>query len=162
MIGNPKKQENEISSFIEGERIKLLTKVPIFKEPLLVEVRGSQIALTKREAQFISALCKRCLKRRFPSKLKLRSLFTFGLVRARNGFTVPCCSDGIARRAEERAATPSAFDATSSISTQQSSPSRYFLADLHQCLMVVNGPNLRPTEHIDLKLGLQRPQQDAD
>jgi Fe2+ transport system protein FeoA len=39
--------------FIEGESIKLVTKVPIFKEPLLVEIRGSQIALTKREANLI-------------------------------------------------------------------------------------------------------------
>ncbi len=51
--------ENSISKllhfgFVEGERIKLITKVPIFKEPLLVEIRGSQIALTKREARLIT------------------------------------------------------------------------------------------------------------
>lgn len=38
--------------FIRGERIKLRGKAP-FGEPLLVEVRGSTIALRKREAQCI-------------------------------------------------------------------------------------------------------------
>jgi len=46
--------------FVEGEKIKLLTKVPIFKEPLLVEIRGSQIALTKREACLIKIRNEQC------------------------------------------------------------------------------------------------------
>jgi Fe2+ transport system protein FeoA len=39
--------------FVEGEKVELITKVPLFKEPLLVSIRGSQIALTKRQAGII-------------------------------------------------------------------------------------------------------------
>lgn len=40
--------------FIDGELIKITRKAPIFKEPLLVEVRGRSIALSFSEAEMIS------------------------------------------------------------------------------------------------------------
>lgn len=39
--------------FISGERITLIRKAPLFGEPLLVEVRGSQYAISKSEASLI-------------------------------------------------------------------------------------------------------------
>lgn len=39
--------------FIHGEIITIKKKAPIFKEPLLVEVRGRMVALTKSEAQLV-------------------------------------------------------------------------------------------------------------
>lgn len=40
--------------FIEGEKIIFLRTAPIFKDPILYKVGGSQIALTKSEASCIN------------------------------------------------------------------------------------------------------------
>lgn len=39
--------------FFEGETIRVLKRAPIFKEPLLVEVRGRMVALSKSEAALV-------------------------------------------------------------------------------------------------------------
>lgn len=39
--------------FIAGELIKITKKAPLFKEPLLVEVRGRMIALSASEASMV-------------------------------------------------------------------------------------------------------------
>lgn len=39
--------------FIDGEKIKVTRKAPLFKEPLLVEVRGRSIALSFAEAELV-------------------------------------------------------------------------------------------------------------
>ena len=39
--------------FIHGELIIVKKKAPIFKEPILVEVRGRMVALTKSEAELV-------------------------------------------------------------------------------------------------------------
>jgi len=39
--------------FIHGEKIKVTRKAPLFKEPLLVEVRGRSIALSFSEAELV-------------------------------------------------------------------------------------------------------------
>ncbi len=39
--------------FIHGEKIKITRKAPLFKEPLLVEVRGRSIALSFSEAELV-------------------------------------------------------------------------------------------------------------
>ena len=39
--------------FVHGEYIKITKKAPVFKEPLLVEVRGRSIALSFSEAEMI-------------------------------------------------------------------------------------------------------------
>ena len=50
---------NEIESrlmllgFLDGQVIRVTKKAPLFKEPLLVEVRGRMIALSKDEASMI-------------------------------------------------------------------------------------------------------------
>lgn len=36
--------------FCQGQKIKVLKKAPFFKDPLLVEVRGSQIAISASDA----------------------------------------------------------------------------------------------------------------
>ena len=40
--------------FIHGEKIIIKKKAPIFQEPILVEVRGRMIALTKNEASMVT------------------------------------------------------------------------------------------------------------
>ncbi len=39
--------------FIEGAKIEIKLKAPIFHEPFLVEVRGRMVALSKSEAQMV-------------------------------------------------------------------------------------------------------------
>lgn len=39
--------------FIDGETIQVTKKAPLFKEPLLVEVRGRSVALSFSEAELI-------------------------------------------------------------------------------------------------------------
>lgn len=39
--------------FIDGETIRVTKKAPLFKEPLLVEVRGRSVALSFSEAELI-------------------------------------------------------------------------------------------------------------
>lgn len=40
--------------FMDGEIIKVTRKAPLFKEPLLVEVRGRLVALTSDEARLVA------------------------------------------------------------------------------------------------------------
>jgi Fe2+ transport system protein FeoA len=40
--------------FLESEKIKVLSKTPFTGDSLLVEIRGSQMALTKSEAELIN------------------------------------------------------------------------------------------------------------
>jgi Fe2+ transport system protein FeoA len=40
--------------FVNGATIEVKKKAPLFKEPLLVEVRGRLIALSKAEAELVS------------------------------------------------------------------------------------------------------------
>lgn len=40
--------------FIYGEKVVVKKKAPIFKEPVLVEVRGRMIALTSSEAALVN------------------------------------------------------------------------------------------------------------
>jgi len=40
--------------FMDGEFIRVTRKAPLFKEPLLVEVRGRSVALSFDEAQLIT------------------------------------------------------------------------------------------------------------
>jgi Fe2+ transport system protein FeoA len=40
--------------FIAGEEIRITRKAPLFKEPLLVEVRGRAVAMTFDEAGLVS------------------------------------------------------------------------------------------------------------
>lgn len=40
--------------FMDGEVIRITRKAPLFKEPLLVEVRGRLVALTADEARLVS------------------------------------------------------------------------------------------------------------
>ena len=40
--------------FIDGATIEIKRKAPLFKEPLLVEVRGRLVALSKAEAELVS------------------------------------------------------------------------------------------------------------
>jgi Fe2+ transport system protein FeoA len=40
--------------FIDGETIQVTKKAPLFKEPLLIEVRGRSIALSFSEAELVS------------------------------------------------------------------------------------------------------------
>lgn len=44
--------------FLPGERVLVKTKAPIFKDPILVQLQGMQIALTRFEAMqiFISSV----------------------------------------------------------------------------------------------------------
>jgi Fe2+ transport system protein FeoA len=44
--------------FLSGETIRVTKKAPLFEEPLLVEVRGRKIALSKDEAQIIKVEVK--------------------------------------------------------------------------------------------------------
>jgi Fe2+ transport system protein FeoA len=39
--------------FLDGEIIKITKKAPLFKEPLLVEVRGRSVALSFEEAELV-------------------------------------------------------------------------------------------------------------
>jgi Fe2+ transport system protein FeoA len=39
--------------FIEGECIRVVKKAPFFKAPLLIEVRGRNVALTLEEAELV-------------------------------------------------------------------------------------------------------------
>ena len=39
--------------FISGEDLTLIRRAPLFGEPLLVEVRGSQFAISRAEAELI-------------------------------------------------------------------------------------------------------------
>jgi ferrous iron transport protein A len=39
--------------FIDGETIRVVKKAPLFKEPLLVEVRGRSVALSFDEAELV-------------------------------------------------------------------------------------------------------------
>jgi Fe2+ transport system protein FeoA len=39
--------------FMDGETIRITNKAPIFKEPLLVEVRGRSVALSFSEAELV-------------------------------------------------------------------------------------------------------------
>ena len=39
--------------FLDGEAIKVIKKAPLFKEPLLVEVRGRSVALSFDEAELV-------------------------------------------------------------------------------------------------------------
>lgn len=39
--------------FVAGETVKITKKAPLFKEPLLVEVRGRLIALSAKEAELV-------------------------------------------------------------------------------------------------------------
>lgn len=39
--------------FIAGQVIRVVKKAPLFQEPLLVEVRGRQVALSKEEASLV-------------------------------------------------------------------------------------------------------------
>lgn len=40
--------------FMDGEHVQITRKAPLFKEPLLVEVRGRSIALSFDEAEMVS------------------------------------------------------------------------------------------------------------
>lgn len=40
--------------FVEGAQIKVLRKAPLFKDPILVEIRGSQVVLGSEEANLIN------------------------------------------------------------------------------------------------------------
>lgn|GEM_PF-1529996 len=40
--------------FIHGSKIIIKKKAPVFKEPILVEVRGRMVALTKAEAALVN------------------------------------------------------------------------------------------------------------
>lgn len=40
--------------FIDGQTIRVAKKAPLFKEPLLIEVRGRMIALSKNEAKLVN------------------------------------------------------------------------------------------------------------
>lgn len=40
--------------FLDGEVIKVTKKAPLFKEPLLVEVRGRSVALSYSEAELVA------------------------------------------------------------------------------------------------------------
>lgn len=40
--------------FMDGEVIRVTRKAPLFREPLLVEVRGRLIALSREEAALVS------------------------------------------------------------------------------------------------------------
>jgi Fe2+ transport system protein FeoA len=40
--------------FVKGETIVVKKKAPIFKEPLLVEVRGRLVAMSSSEAELVS------------------------------------------------------------------------------------------------------------
>jgi Fe2+ transport system protein FeoA len=40
--------------FMNGEVIRITRKAPLFKEPLLVEVRGRSVALSSEEASLVS------------------------------------------------------------------------------------------------------------
>jgi Fe2+ transport system protein FeoA len=40
--------------FLDGEIVKVTRKAPVFKEPLLVEVRGRSVALSFDEAQLVT------------------------------------------------------------------------------------------------------------
>ncbi len=40
--------------FLAGHTIRVTRKAPLFKEPLLVEVRGRQVALSREEAMLVS------------------------------------------------------------------------------------------------------------
>jgi Fe2+ transport system protein FeoA len=40
--------------FIAGEQIRVTRKAPLFREPLLVEVRGRSVAMTFEEAALVS------------------------------------------------------------------------------------------------------------
>lgn len=39
--------------FLDGETIRVMKKAPLFKEPLLVEVRGRSVALSFAEAELV-------------------------------------------------------------------------------------------------------------
>jgi Fe2+ transport system protein FeoA len=39
--------------FIHGAMVRLIRKAPLFREPLLVEVRGRSIALSSEEAELV-------------------------------------------------------------------------------------------------------------
>lgn len=39
--------------FVSGRNVKILNKAPLFRDPILVEISGSQIALTEWEAAHI-------------------------------------------------------------------------------------------------------------
>lgn len=39
--------------FIDGERIRIMRKAPFFNAPLLIEVRGRNVALTLEEANLV-------------------------------------------------------------------------------------------------------------
>jgi Fe2+ transport system protein FeoA len=39
--------------FLNGEKVKITKKAPLFKEPLLVEVRGRSVALSFSEAELV-------------------------------------------------------------------------------------------------------------
>jgi Fe2+ transport system protein FeoA len=45
--------------FIAGEEIRITRKAPLFKEPLLVEVRGRSVAMTFDEASLVSVEVRR-------------------------------------------------------------------------------------------------------
>ena len=45
--------------FIAGEEIRITRKAPLFKEPLLVEVRGRSVAMTLDEASLVSVEVRR-------------------------------------------------------------------------------------------------------
>lgn len=40
--------------FLDGQLVKVAKKAPLFQEPLLVEVRGRMIALSKEEASLVN------------------------------------------------------------------------------------------------------------
>ena len=40
--------------FMDGETIRITKKAPLFKEPLLVEVRGRSVALSFAEAELVT------------------------------------------------------------------------------------------------------------
>lgn len=40
--------------FLSGHTIKVTRKAPLFQEPLLVEVRGRQVALSREEASLVN------------------------------------------------------------------------------------------------------------
>ena len=44
--------------FFAGETVKVTHRAPMFKEPLLVEVRGRLVALTKSEAALVEVEIK--------------------------------------------------------------------------------------------------------
>lgn len=56
---NDSRDLNEIESrlmhlgFFEGERVKITKKAPFFREPLLIQVRGRLVALSKAEAKMV-------------------------------------------------------------------------------------------------------------